>query len=56
MQAKPTRVMPELSQGPAWLGDPQALPSQMSAWLKLTSSLAWLGLLPSLIPALYLTR
>src|SRR5437762_793741 len=43
--------MPELSQGPARLGDPQALPSQTSARLgraKLTSSLAWLGLLPSL--------
>jgi len=52
LQAKPSRVMPEQSQGPARLGDPQALPSQTSAQLgraKLTSSLAWLGLLPSLI-------
>ena len=46
--------MPEPSQGPARLGDPQALPSQTSARLgraKLTSSLAWLGLLPSLLAA-----
>ena len=46
--------MPEPSQGPARLGDPQALPSQTSARLgraKLTSSLAWLGLLPSLASA-----
>ena len=43
--------MSELSQGPARLGDPQALPSWTSAWLgraKLTSSLAQLDLLPSL--------